>query len=348
MRPAGRSSMTSSLPRPIATGSASVAGMSAAASGEKTAAARPPRRNVRRRTGMTVAKPLADNEWGRSSDIFYSASFGWVRSWRSFPCEYEAKQPHEKDRSRPMIDVRRLGHATLTTPDTDRQIAYYTEVIGLTLVAREGKRAMLASKQGLEAIALEPGAANALSRLAFQVAPGRDLAEIERALGKHGVKCEHRSGISPGVAAAVVFTDPKGTLIEIFSDYAFAKEDKSLAGIMPIKLGHVAYRVKDVQHVVKFYTDVLGFRVSDWRDETFAFLRCGPDHHTVNFVVDEVPQLHHIAFEVKDWAEIQRACEWLAKNDIHLVWGPGRHIIGHNIAIYHRNSDKVRVEFFCE
>jgi hypothetical protein len=51
---------------------------------------------------------------------------------------------------------------------------------------------------------------------------------------------------------------------------------------------------------------------------------------------------------VKDWAEIQRACEWLAKNNIHLVWGPGRHIIGHNIAIYHRNADKVRVEFFCE
>jgi hypothetical protein len=30
------------------------------------------------------------------------------------------------------------------------------------------------------------------------------------------------------------------------------------------------------------------------------------------------------------------------------VWGPGRHIIGHNIAIYHRNADKVRVAFFTE
>src|SRR2546425_986678 len=47
-------------------------------------------------------------------------------------------------------------------------------------------------------------------------------------------------------------------------------------------------------------------------------------------------------------SRIRRTCEWLAKNNIHLVWGPGRHIIGHNIAIYHRNADKVRVEFFCE
>jgi catechol-2,3-dioxygenase len=247
-----------------------------------------------------------------------------------------------------MISVRRLGHATLTTPDLARQVAYYTEVVGLTLLERDKKHAILASRQGLEAIMLEPGAPNALARLAFQVAPGSDLAELGHELAKHGVKSERRSGISPGVADAIVFKDPKGTLIEVYADYAFAPEDRSQTGIMPLKLGHVAYRVSDVQHVVKFYTDVLGFRVSDWHGETFAFLRCGPDHHTVNFTFDEVPQLHHIAFELKDWAEIQRACEWLAKNGIHLVWGPGRHIIGHNIAIYHRNADKVRVEFFCE
>ena len=247
-----------------------------------------------------------------------------------------------------MISVRRLGHATLTTPDLARQIAYYTEVVGLTLLERDDKRAILASKQGLEAIALEPGPPNALARLAFQVAPGSDPGELGHALAKHGVRSERRSGISPGIADALVFKDPKGTLIEVFSDYVFAPEDRSQTGVMPLKLGHVAYRVSDVQHVVKFYTDVLGFRVSDWLGDTFAFLRCGPDHHTVNFTFDEVPQLHHIAFEVKDWAEIQRACEWLTGNGIHLVWGPGRHIVGHNIAIYHRNADKVRVEFFCE
>jgi len=247
-----------------------------------------------------------------------------------------------------MIQVRRLGHATLTTPDLDRAIAYYVEIIGLTLIARDKRRAILASRQGLEAIALEPGPPNALARLSFQVAPGLELSALARALAQEGIESERQSGISPGIADAIVFSDPKGTEIEIFAEYAFAAEDRTPAAIVPLKLGHVAYRVTDVQMIVKFYTEVLGFRVSDWRDDTFAFLRCGPDHHSVNFVVDDVPQLHHIAFEVKDWAEIQRACEWLAKNDIRLVWGPGRHIIGHNIAIYHRNADKVRVEFFTE
>src|SRR6266851_5361182 len=99
-----------------------------------------------------------------------------------------------------MIAVRRLGHATLTTPDLERQVAYYTDVVGLTLLERDKDRAILASRQGLEAIALEPGAPNALSKLSFQVAPGSDLDELTRALAQHGVKAERRHGITPGVA----------------------------------------------------------------------------------------------------------------------------------------------------
>jgi catechol 2,3-dioxygenase-like lactoylglutathione lyase family enzyme len=247
-----------------------------------------------------------------------------------------------------MIDIRRLGHATLTTPDLERQVDYYTQVIGLTLIERDKDRAFLASKQGLEAVALERGDAAGLTRVSFQVAPGSDLRDVAGALEKEGLRTERRNTISPGVAQAITFTDPKGTLIDVFAEYSFAPEDRTQSNITPLKLGHVAYRVLDVQKVVRFYTDILGFRVSDWRDNTFAFLRCSPDHHSVNFVIDEQEQLHHIAFEVKDWSEIQRAAEFLAKNEIRLVWGPGRHIIGHNIAIYHRNADDVRVEFFCE
>ena len=145
-----------------------------------------------------------------------------------------------------------------------------------------------------------------------------------------------------------MFKDAKGTPVEIFAEYTFARRERKPGTIQPLKLGHVAYRCHDVQKVVRFYEEHLGFRVSDWRGTAFAFMRCGVDHHTVNFVIDEEQKLHHIAFEVKDWGEMHRAAEHLARHDIRLVWGPGRHIIGHNIAIYHRNADEVRVEFFCE
>ncbi len=247
-----------------------------------------------------------------------------------------------------MIKVRRLGHATLSTPDLDAQIDYYSRVLGLRLVERGKDRAFLATKQGLEAIELVRGEPGELKRLSFQVAPGTDLADVVKGLQQHGIKCERRKGISPGVAEAVTFEDPKGTPVDLYAEYKFAKEDRGPGIFNILKLGHVAYRVLDVQQVVKFYCDVLGFRVSDWRGDFFVFMRCNTDHHTLNFIIDETPQLHHIAFEVVDWSEIHKAVDYLACNNIHLVWGPGRHVIGHNIATYHRNVDLVRVEIFTE
>ena len=247
-----------------------------------------------------------------------------------------------------MVKVRRLGHATLSTPDIERQIDYYSRVLGLMVIDRGKDRAFLASRQGLEAIELIRGEPGQLKRISFQIAPGTDLGDVVKDLQKQGIKCERRQGISPGITHAVTFEDPKGTPVDLFAEYKFAKEDRSHAIFNILKLGHVAYRVLDVQAVVKFYTDILGFRVSDWRGDYFVFMRCNTDHHTVNFIIDPKPQLHHIAFEVVDWSEIHKAVDYLAANKIHLVWGPGRHVIGHNVATYHRNSDNVRVEIFTE
>lgn len=247
-----------------------------------------------------------------------------------------------------MFQVKRLAHATLTSPDIQRQIQYYIEVLGLCAIECSKKRAVLATRTGLEAIVLEQEDRMGLSRLAFQVGPNSDLNELAAVVKKQGLKVERRSGITPGVSDAITFEDPKGTLLEIFSKYDFPEIGGFQSTLSLLKLGHVAYRCQDVQRVVQFYTEILGFRISDWRGDQFAFLRCAVDHHTINFVTDEQQRLHHIAFEVKDCAEIHRACDHLAKNNLRLVWGPGRHNIGHNVAIYHMNPDRVRVEMFAE
>jgi catechol 2,3-dioxygenase-like lactoylglutathione lyase family enzyme len=180
--------------------------------------------------------------------------------------------------------------------------------------------------------------------------PGRTRKRSRRAVGatKAGIKSERRSGITPGIAQAIVFTDPKGTSVEIFSDYTFAKDDDNYTGVMPRKLGHVAFHTPDVAATVKFYCDVLGFKVSDWRSDFFAFLRCSRDHHTINLLQADNANIHHLAFELRDEAEINRACDFLARKNVKLFWGPIRHLIGHNIAIYHKNPDGITVEFFTD
>ena len=133
-----------------------------------------------------------------------------------------------------MIDVLRVGHATCTTPDLERQVAYYSDVLGLIVTERDKNRAFLATRTGLEAIALERGDKPELTRLSFQVAADADFAAYARVLSGHGIKSELRNGISPGAARALTFTDVKGTVIELYSDYVFAKDDGKQATITPL------------------------------------------------------------------------------------------------------------------
>ena len=54
-------------------------------------------------------------------------------------------------------------------------------------------------------------------------------------------------------------------------------------------------------------------------------MRCGPDHHTVNFVRGDKTRLAHIAFEAKDMSHIASACDLLGQKRIPITWGPVRH-----------------------
>jgi catechol 2,3-dioxygenase-like lactoylglutathione lyase family enzyme len=72
-----------------------------------------------------------------------------------------------------MIRVRRIAHAVFETPDVERQIAYHTEMLGLSLVERDNDRAYLASTLDHHSVIIKPGHAAACTGLAFQIGPQR-------------------------------------------------------------------------------------------------------------------------------------------------------------------------------
>jgi catechol 2,3-dioxygenase-like lactoylglutathione lyase family enzyme len=247
-----------------------------------------------------------------------------------------------------MIKVKRMSHATFVTPDLDRQIEYFTQIAGLALAERENGRAFLATKVGDLAVTLEKGDHARCAKIAFQVAPGTSIEDVRRGIEAEGVRCETRNDPTPGVPQMVTFEDPKGTVLEVFAEQAPIAKNQPVAGVGPLKLGHLAFCVPDPKSLADFYSRVLGFRVSDWIQDWFVFMRCGPDHHTINFVRGKRTHMHHIAFELKDWAQILAACDFLGGKNIPLIWGPGRHGPGHNLYTYHRNPDDQIIELFAE
>jgi len=247
-----------------------------------------------------------------------------------------------------MIKVRRIRYATFETPDLDKAVGYYTQVNGLMLETREKGRAFLATRTGELAIELEQGQRARCLGLSFEVAPSADLAAMGRLLSNEGIQSEQRRDAAPGIRTLLSFRDPNGTMVQLFSECSHVGGHQEVSGVGPLKLGHVAFFAPDPESISTFYQHVLQFRVSDWIDDFFVFMRCGPDHHSVNFLRGDVVRVHHFAFELNDFPHMKNACDLLSRRGIPLVWGPLRFGPGHNVAVFHRNQDDQLVEFYIE
>lgn len=121
------------------------------------------------------------------------------------------------------------------------------------------------------------------------------------------------------------------------------------------KLGHVVVRVSDLARSTGFYTQVLGFRVSDVYPEDMmpggmVFLRCNGDHHCLALVgtpPEEVERggLHHFAFEVPTLDDVFRARAHLRRHGATIDF-EGRRRAGCQVAVEFRDPDGHRLELY--
>jgi len=247
-----------------------------------------------------------------------------------------------------MIAAKRLRHVTFATDNIEQQVDYYQSIIGLGIVERQADRALFASEAGELTLVLEKGAASSCTGMAFEIAPGFELGDVAKQLKAIGITSEIRSDHVPGIARTLAFSDIDGRRIELFAQGQFTMPGEQVRGIVVNRLGHMALYSPDPHQAAKFYQDVLGFRDSDRIEENFVFLRCGFEHHALNFARGSDARLHHMAFELRDASHMQQACDLLGRRKINLLWGPVRHGPGHNIASYHRNPDGYLIELFYD
>jgi catechol 2,3-dioxygenase len=121
------------------------------------------------------------------------------------------------------------------------------------------------------------------------------------------------------------------------------------------KLGHVVLNVTDLERAVRFYTEVLGFSVSDVYPPDMVpggmvFMRCNSDHHGVALVgaakaESASAEMHHLAFEVGTLDEVVRARDHLRKHGARIDF-EGRRRAGCQIAVEFRDPDGHRLEIY--
>lgn len=121
------------------------------------------------------------------------------------------------------------------------------------------------------------------------------------------------------------------------------------------KIGHVVLNCRDLERSIRFYTEVLGFQVSDvYPDEMvqggMAFLRCNTDHHGIGLVggMDKGAtnlDLNHVAFEAGSLDEVLLAARRLREHGATIDF-EGRRRAGVQIAVEFRDPDGHRLEIY--
>ncbi len=124
---------------------------------------------------------------------------------------------------------------------------------------------------------------------------------------------------------------------------------------MALEWSHMVLYVEDVEQMLAFYTDVLGFEVTDRGplgpdDREIVFLSQSPrEHHQVAFIdgrseAGPSNSVNHAAFRTADLASLRSMAASLDAEGIS--YSPRSH--GNTWSIYFEDPERNGIEIFCD
>jgi catechol 2,3-dioxygenase-like lactoylglutathione lyase family enzyme len=248
-----------------------------------------------------------------------------------------------------------LHHAGLRVANLAEAKTRWEHILGLHGETRDETSAILRCTYEDYALALTQSAAPAgLDYVCYELAAGVGLGDAARAISERGTAVAKVR--VPLRGDALEMADPDGNRVRLVARVrpedrrpAEVRESTRIPGWHPRKFGHVNFLTADVQRQVQWYTQVLGFKVTDWIGTEGVWLHVDRDHHVLAFLDKGFAHIHHLAFELVDWGEMRVAFDHLAQNRRHIVWGPGRHGMARNLFSYFRmREEELFVELFAD
>ena len=125
---------------------------------------------------------------------------------------------------------------------------------------------------------------------------------------------------------------------------AHARPASGRAAGHPRKLGHVNFLTGALDEQLRFYTEALGMRITDWLGDGGVWLYINSDHHVMALIDKGAAHFHHLAFDVVDIGQMRMALDHLGRHGRWLGWGPVRHGVGrqHRLLRAHRRGGVLR------
>jgi 3,4-dihydroxy-9,10-secoandrosta-1,3,5(10)-triene-9,17-dione 4,5-dioxygenase len=270
------------------------------------------------------------------------------------------------------MGIRSLGYLRIEATDMAAWREYGLKVLGMIEGRGANPDALYLRMDDFPArLVIFPGERDRLAQSGWEVANEGELSEIATALDAAGVAVEKASDDDlkdRRVNGLIRFDDPSGNTLEVF--HGAALEHRRI--VSPYGhtfvtgeqgLGHVVLSTRDDEEALRFYRDVLGFKLRDSMrlppqlvgrpaDGAPAWLRffgCNPRHHSLAFLPMPTPSgIVHLMIEVGNSDDVGLAMDRAARRKVPMSATLGRHVNDLMLSFYMKTPGGFDVEFGTE
>jgi catechol 2,3-dioxygenase len=240
-----------------------------------------------------------------------------------------------------------LSHISLKTADPEALTRFYRDILGMDISKLDDDYWLCAAENRF--ILIRSGN-SCLDFGAYLCESEAEYDAIRARLESTSTPIKAKKSPLFTGKAAFSFVDPDGNSIDIsWVPPQHSPPPPALKG----RLQHLVVASDDIEEMVRFYTENVGFVISDRvvDDENHlraCFMRSDDEHHCLAVFKAASKRLDHHCYEAGDWNSIRDWADHLSSNEIPIIWGPGRHGPGNNLFLFFKDPDGNWLEISAE
>jgi len=249
-----------------------------------------------------------------------------------------------------------LGYIGVRSTRLDDWGGYATGLLGMQRVDRGGAVQAFRMDDRKQRLIVTGDEGDGLDFLGWEVADAAALDALAARLDAHGVEVRRAPRALADerhVADLIVFHDPAGHRLEVFHGPAVASEPfqpgRPISGFRtgPLGMGHAVLNVEDVEPLLPFYRDVLGFHLSDYGLKPYKlyFFHINGRHHSFAMVGSGRRGMHHFMVELYSLDDVGQGYDLAQLEDGRVAYTLGRHTNDWVTSFYSHSPSGFFVEY---
>ncbi len=254
------------------------------------------------------------------------------------------------------MQLQALGYVGIRAKELDEWATYATRFLGMQRVDKSRSSLALRMDDRKQRVIINADDGEGVCFYGWEVADAATLDASAAHLEKFGVEVARGTRALADerrVKDLIVFADPVGNRLEAFHGAEIATEPfkpgRSISGFRtgPLGMGHAVLTTERLDKVVPFYTDILGFRLSDYILRPFKayFFHINPRHHSLAFIDTGTNGVHHLMVELCYLDDVGQAYDLALRKPETIGTTLGRHTNDEMTSFYSRSPSNFMVEY---